>query len=94
MEHQRLVHEIRVFNRIDDFFPAARAFDFRIETSIDGAEWSVLVDRYGEIPFGGADGRPYILRLAAPARARFVRFSLNRAGHLHLNQVQVFGLGV
>jgi hypothetical protein len=87
----REVEEIRIFNRIDNYFPAARAFDFRIEISPDGVNWTCVVDRNDHQGFGGADGRPFIFLADPSFRTRLVRISLNNPGHLHLNQVQIFG---
>ena len=87
------IYEVRLFNRIENPTVAARCHNFKIEISSDGAHWENLIVKDDNTKFGGADGRPYCLVLSTPRTTRYLRVSLLKAGCLHLNQVQIFGLG-
>ena len=86
-----LVHEIRIFNRIDSFQVAERAFNFELEISLDATNWQSILKKEDYKPYGGADGHPFIFLLAPCQACRYVRISLLAEAVLHLNQVQVFG---
>ncbi len=86
------LHEVRLFNAMGE--NVDRANHVVIELSVDGAEWTLGLQRQDQHAFGGADGRPLRWLPTAPPIARHVRLSLPRgAGRepLHLDQVAVFG---
>jgi hypothetical protein len=87
-----LIHEVRVFNRVDQPEFRARLGAFRIDISDAGAEWSSIYSNDGSLLVGGADGEPLILRLEPP-RA-FQRLRIVALGHtfLHLDQVELYGM--
>lgn len=84
------VHEVRIFNRLDDAMD--RASCLAISASEDGKTWSVLHQKTDKRIFGGADGTPYIWATEEGVRARFVRITvLGKKTYLHFSQVQVYG---
>jgi len=85
------VHEIRVFNRCDSRQLADRVRSYEIAASPDGAAWLTLCRQENGPAFGGADGKPLVLRPPAAVPARFVRLTLLSTTNLHLDQVEVYG---
>ncbi|MGH7044456.1 MAG: glycosyltransferase family 2 protein [Acetobacteraceae bacterium] len=85
------VHEIRVFNRLDNPVVAARLRRFAIDTSSDGRHWMRVCRKSDDTPVGGMDARPFRFLPATPVPARLVRLRLTEPGALHLDQVEVYG---
>ncbi len=85
------VHEIRVFNRLDNPAVAARLRRFAIDTSTDGRHWLRVCRKHDDAPVGGIDGAPFRFRAELPVPARLVRLRLTGPGALHLDQVEVYG---
>ncbi len=83
LEMRTEIEEVRVFNRMD---MRERADGLAVLTSDDLREWREAGRHAGE-SFGGADGRPLVVRVGYAAR--FVRVELPETEYLHLDQVQV-----
>ena len=83
LEHSVAIDEIRVFNRMD---VRERADGLTVHISDDLRNW-VEVGRHSGPSFGGADGKPLVVKV--DASAQFVRVELPRKEYLHLDQVQV-----
>jgi len=87
--------EIRIYNRILPKRPenaiAARAARLKIEggKSIDALE--EFFRKEDNIPFGGVDGKPLIVKLGGPRSARFIRITLLSKNPMHFDQVEVYG---
>ncbi|MBS0642746.1 MAG: glycosyltransferase family 2 protein [Proteobacteria bacterium] len=81
--------EIRIYNRADNPDLAARAAELDILGSGDGAGWTIL---YSHVtgPFG-TDGTPLIVPSKGGDVVRFVMIRLRGAGHLHLDEVEIYG---
>ncbi|MDQ2804601.1 MAG: discoidin domain-containing protein, partial [Pseudomonadota bacterium] len=85
------VHEIRVFNCVDNQAMAARLSRFVVEISADGARWQVIATKLEGNPVGGIDGNPFRVVALRPFPCRFIRVRLPDPGCLHLDQVEVYG---
>jgi len=85
------VHEIRLFNRLDEC--AERSARFIISASDDGDKWAEVFTRTDPTPFGGADGKPFSWTPAELA-TRYIRITLTDAPFLHLDQVAIYGAAV
>jgi hypothetical protein len=83
------LHELKLFNRLDAC--AERANKLSILLSEDGKGWSEAAKIDLAEPFGGLDGNPLAISLPNASKARFVRIQSNAVGHLHLDQVEVYG---
>jgi hypothetical protein len=88
LEARYRLSEIWVFNRLD---APTTLQHFRIYLSIDGREWTQLVDHVSNGKFGGAWGKPLTITPGNQPTARFFRFELGGPGVLHLDQVKIFG---
>ena len=86
----RMVAEIRIYNRIDQPDIASRTRNLRIHGSIGGVAWSELYRRDSDIPFGGADGYPLIIRLTQPFACTLLRIIVVGHTYLHFDQVEVY----
>jgi hypothetical protein len=86
-----LIHEIRLFNRMENFEVASRAAHFEVRISEDGSNWRQEFVKTDRVIFGGVDGHPFIIRCVSPVVARFVQIRLKTRGYLHLDQVEVYG---
>ncbi len=84
------IRQVRVFNRIDTAVFRQRASLFALETSVDGADWTVLYQTQAPLPFGGTDGQPLIWSSPTPRMARFLRFRLLTCTILHLEAVEIY----
>jgi hypothetical protein len=62
-----------------------------ISGSLDNEDWKLRATKIDKLSFGGVDGQPYQFHFEPTFRARYVRVSLIGEGHLHLDEVQVFG---
>ncbi len=85
------IEEIRVYNRVDSAGYAKRLRNFHIETSADGADWSMVYTNHDEAMIGGADGSPLIVAFAEPIVARFLKLTVLDSALLHLDQIEVYG---
>ncbi|SEP36972.1 F5/8 type C domain-containing protein [Methylobacterium sp. ap11] len=91
LQHTCDITELRVFNRLDEPGAIKRLRSLVIEISGDGIHYDLIHSHDWEVPIGGVDGNPLIVRLEAPVRARLVRLSLQETTLLHLDKVQIFG---
>jgi hypothetical protein len=88
---QRIVSEIRVFNRVDDMGVASRINRLILLSSQDGEVWHPIYNRISDVPFGGADGNPLIWKASAPLSLRYLRVMVPVRTYLGLDQVEVYG---
>jgi hypothetical protein len=89
-----VIREIRLYNRVDDLGCAERARNIAIEISADGTNWHEMYSHQGRPAFGGHNGTPLTIRPASPPPARFVRIVSRVPGHLHLDEVEVYGSAI
>ncbi len=89
---ERMIEEIRLFNRMDDPILALRAKWLEIAVSPDRQTWRIVLRKEDESVFGGADGMPLMLALQPTVQARYVRVQLVGQGYLHLDHVEVYGV--
>ncbi|MBI3853939.1 MAG: discoidin domain-containing protein [Verrucomicrobia bacterium] len=84
--------QVRVWNRAESEDIAARAANFQILLSNDGAEWHEAYRHNGRVFYGYRmpDRSPLVVRLTDTA-ARFVRIQLPARTFLHLDEVEVIG---
>jgi glycosyltransferase involved in cell wall biosynthesis len=82
--------EIRIFNRGGDHALCARLGCFRVECSLDGADWQTVHTHDGSFVIG-ADGHPMVLRPKAGTIGRLLRIIALQRTTLHLDQVEVYG---
>jgi F5/8 type C domain len=85
------VHEVWLYNRVENAGLSERCRDVAILTSRDAATWTEVHRREGQPAYGGADGNPLQVRLTPPVKARYVRIMLLGHGLLHLDQIEVYG---
>jgi hypothetical protein len=85
------ITEVWLFNRLDH--PGLEMRAARLALDIAGKDAAyVEVFRYDSPhPFGGADGRPLVVRFDPGREGRFLRVRLLARECLHLNQVEVYG---
>ena len=81
------VREIRVFNRMQQ---VGRARQIVVQYSIDLLHWTLLFHHGAGHDFGGIDGTPLTIILAAPIELRFIRIHLEGRQILHLDEVEVY----
>lgn len=82
---------VLIFNRCDGKVEY-RAASLKVLGSTDGKGWTLLYQHDGTPFFGQPDGKP----LAAPGQgriARWVRVQLPAGQYLHLDEVEVYGVG-
>jgi hypothetical protein len=89
LEIAHRLSEILVFNRLNLPKPSR---NLKILVSETGQEWREVYRRESEENFGGAYGEPLRVTFETPPVARFVRIELVGKQHLHLDQVEIFGL--
>ncbi len=53
-----LIHQVRLFNRIDSPPIMQRSAHLAIKTSLDGLEWTTVFTKTDDAVFGGVDGSP------------------------------------
>lgn len=84
--------QVRLWNRADSEDIAARAANFQVMLSKDGAEWREAYRHNGKVFYGYRmpDRSPLVVRLT-DAEARFVRIQLPGRTFLHLDEVEVIG---
>ena len=86
-----VVHEVRVYNDLRDLTEARRASQFAVDVSVDGTAFHQVFAKEDELPFGGADGRPFVWRPAESFAAHYLRLRLLRRDYLHLDQIEIYG---
>ncbi len=91
LQQQARVGEIRIYNSVDSVENAQRLKNFFVELSSDGENWSMVYVKHDEALVGGVDGKPLIVTLDPPVRARHVKIALVEPGSLQLDQVEVYG---
>lgn len=79
--------EIRIYNRPD---VPDRARTLGVWVTADGSNWQQIYSHNGSV--WGADGRPLTIA-ANGARARWVRIGLTERNYLHLDEIEVYGVG-
>ncbi len=86
--------QVRLWNRADDDAMAKRAARFEILLSDDGGNWRQAYQHDGSVFFGYhmPDRSPLSIKLTNSA-ARFVRIQLPGTTSLHLDEVEVIGVG-
>ena len=84
------IGEIRLYNRADDRSVAARANQLVLLRSDDSDTWQEVYRRIADIPFGGADGNPLIVRTPGPVLLRYLRVMLLGRTYLALDQVELY----
>jgi hypothetical protein len=91
LEGKALVHEIRVFNRMDSPGVRARLQPLALDISADGTGWQRVLVHQGNPAPGGIDGDPLRVSANPPIETRFLRLTILRRDYLHLDQVEVYG---
>ncbi len=81
---------LRVYNRTD-FAP--RAARLTVLVSHDGAEFRQVYQHDGRVFFGHQDGKPLEIRLRGTS-ARFIRLQLPGTDYFHLDEVEVYAVGI
>jgi hypothetical protein len=81
------VREIRVYNRLD---VPERARTLIAAASNDMLGWTVIHEYKEETDFGGADGKPLVIKFPEPVMMRFLRLQTRVRDMLHLDEVEVF----
>lgn len=90
LEAPCLVHEMRLFNRLDGV--PERVANFVLEGSVDDLNWFVMTRKNDGIIYGGADGHPYIWIDQTGIQARFLKITIpGKEAYLHFDQIQFFG---
>jgi hypothetical protein len=84
------VEQVVLFNRCDEF--AGRNAHLRILVSEDGTQFREVYQNPGITFFGQVDDKPLVVVLDRP-RARFVRVQHPGNEYLHLDEVEVYGVG-
>lgn len=90
LEHEQVISEVVVYNRLDNPAMAARAAHLTIAISHDGVKWHDMYTRTEDKGFGGADGFPLRVLLPEPVRARYVRIMLPGQAMLNLDEVEIY----
>ncbi len=85
---ERHIERVRLYNRCDEAF-AARAADFILLLSSDGAAFRQVYQHKGAAFYGYSDSRPLDVFLTRES-ARFVRLQLPGKEYLHLDEVEVY----
>lgn len=80
-----------LYNRCDGGV-AARSAGLTILLSDDGRRWREVYRHDGTVFFGATDEKPLEVSLDG-ARARFLRVRIPTAEYLHLDEVEVYGVG-
>jgi hypothetical protein len=81
------ISEIRIYNRMDACSDRIRTL--KILISLDGRKWQQVYTNDRNNIFGGIDGNPLIVSIAAK-KARYIRLQLNEENVLHLDEVEVY----
>lgn len=85
------ITDIWLFNRVEQEALAARANRLAVDIGSTEANYTEVFRYVAANAFGGADGRPLIIRFESEVQARFIRIRLLHREFLHLNQVEVYG---
>ena len=87
LEQAHILEEIWVYNCLD---LDSTNQHLNIFISENRRLWNQVLIR-APLEFGGAFGSPLILKFSDRPIARFIRLELSEEGHLHLDQVKIFG---
>lgn len=79
--------KIIIFNRIEN---RDRCVRLCILASDDAICWSLVTAKLDSIPFGGADGDPFIAIPPMPITCRYLRIQLIGEGILNLDQIELY----
>lgn len=84
------LHEIQIFNRLDQNLKAACHFD--ILTSTNGQIWQCVAKKITNELYGGIDGSPYVWTSENGISARFIKLVVpGNQKQIGLDQIQIFG---
>ncbi len=86
-----LLHEIRIFNRLDmcsDKFQKFKVFGFF------NCDKFLIYEKNDKTPIGGVDCNPFVYVLRTPVPVFKIRIVLTGNDYLHLDQVQIFGVQI
>lgn len=84
------IHEIQIFNRIDQNIKASCAFNILIST--DEQIWKYITKKTNNQLYGGIDGSPYVWTSEKGMVGRFVKFTIvGNHKQIGLDQIQIFG---
>jgi hypothetical protein len=86
-----VIHEIRIYNRVDDPRCAERAKHIVIEVGKNGEDWLAIFVSDGRSVFGGINSAPLVLKMSPGLSARFVRIRSLQPTCLHLDEVEIYG---
>ncbi len=84
------IDRVLVFNRCDAIWE--RAAKMLLRVSDDAKTWRTVYRHDGTRFYGTTDGKPLAIELEG-VRTRYVRVELPAPGYLHLDEVEVYGLG-
>lgn len=82
------VEQIRLYNRLD---VPDRANNLQVSIRVAENEWTQVGQWVSANSFGGADGKPFVLKFSPPLHTDAVRVRLGDRNYLHLDQVEVIG---
>ncbi len=85
------LHEIKIYNRLDDPDLLQRASHLKIEVGLTGDQLVEFYRKDNDTVFGGVDGTPLVWAPSIPVIGRFVKITLLRPNYLHLDQVEIYG---
>jgi len=83
------ITEAVLFNRLD--LPQ-RCIHLSLSVSLNETDWQLAAVKLDGKLFGGADGNPFRWHFTEGIIARFVRITLIGEGHLHLDEIEIFGV--
>jgi len=84
------IAEIHIYNRGGDNLLKARSANLQVLASTDNENWTLLLSRTGQQPFG-LDGAPLVVPGAPDAPYRFIMLRLPEVACLHLDEVEIYG---
>lgn len=84
------IHEVQIFNRLDQNQKAACYFNLLIST--DGQIWKYITKKTSNQLYGGIDGSPYVWSSENGMTGRFIKFTIPGPNQqIGLDQIQIFG---
>ncbi|MDI2113428.1 glycosyltransferase family 2 protein [Commensalibacter nepenthis] len=85
-----LIHEIQLFNRLDQNIQASCLFE--IFSSTNGHIWQCIARKTNPELFGGMDGTPYVWTSEKGVSGRFIKLVIpGNNKQIGLDQIQIFG---
>ncbi|CAI3923115.1 unnamed protein product [Commensalibacter communis] len=90
LEEITFIHEIQIFNRLDQNVQANCLFE--IFASTNGKIWQCIARKISPALFGGMDGTPYVWTSEKGISARFIKLVIpGNNKQIGLDQIQIFG---